>query len=105
MIKEDVSFLSSDKKNTIHAICCSPKNGNYTKVIQILHGMTEYIEKYLPFIEYLTSKGFIVVGHDFLGHGNSFTNSDDRGYFGARSKLSFNSRCSFIKVENARKVY
>lgn len=82
MIKEDVSFLSSDKKNTIHAICCSPKNGNYTKVIQILHGMTEYIEKYLPFIEYLTSKGFIVVGHDFLGHGNSFTNSDDRGYFG-----------------------
>ena len=38
--------------------------------------------KYLPFIEYLTSKGYIVVGHDQLGHGNSFTNSDDKGYFG-----------------------
>ena len=82
MIKEDMTFLSSDKKNNIHAICCTPKDGHYTKILQIIHGMTEYIEKYLPFIEYLTSKGYIVVGHDQLGHGNSFTNSDDKGYFG-----------------------
>jgi alpha-beta hydrolase superfamily lysophospholipase len=82
MIKEDITFLSSDKKNNIHAICCTPKDGNFTKILQIIHGMTEYIEKYLPFIEYLTDKGYIVVGHDQLGHGNSFTNSDDKGYFG-----------------------
>ena len=82
MIKEEITFLSSDKKNNIHAISCIPKNGQYTKILQIIHGMTEYIEKYLPFIEYLTSFGFIVVGHDQLGHGNSFTNSDDKGYFG-----------------------
>ena len=54
MIKEDMTFLSSDKKNNIHAICCTPKDGHYTKILQIIHGMTEYIEKYLPFIEYLT---------------------------------------------------
>ena len=82
MIKEEITFLSSNKKNNIHAISCIPKNGQYTKILQIIHGMTEYIEKYLPFIEYLTSFGFIVVGHDQLGHGNSFTNSDDKGYFG-----------------------
>lgn len=82
MKKEDISFLSSDKKNNIHAICCSPSNGQFSKILQIVHGMTEYIEKYLPFMEYLTSKGFIVVGHDQLGHGNSFTKSEDQGYFG-----------------------
>ena len=82
MKKEDISFLSSDKKNNIHAICCSPSNGQFSKILQIVHGMTEYIEKYLPFMEYLTSNGFIVVGHDQLGHGNSFTKSEDQGYFG-----------------------
>ena len=82
MKKEVISFLSSNKKNNIHAICCTPENGQATKILQIVHGMTEYIEKYIPFMEYLTSKGFIVIGHDQLGHGNSFTNSEDKGYFG-----------------------
>ena len=44
--------------------------------------MTEYIDKYIPFIEYLTSYGFLVVGHDQLGHGSSFTSSENQGYFG-----------------------
>lgn len=82
MIKEEFTFLSSNKKNNIHAISCSPKDNQCTKVLQIIHGMTEYIEKYLPFFEYLTNKGFTVIGHDQLGHGNSFTKSEDRGYFG-----------------------
>ena len=82
MKKEEISFLSSDKKNNIHAICCTPENGQGNKILQIVHGMTEYIEKYIPFMEYLALKGFIVVGHDQLGHGNSFTNSEDKGYFG-----------------------
>ena len=82
MIKEEISFLSSDNKNKIHAIWFIPKNGQYTKILQIIHGMTEYIDKYIPFMKYLVSYGFIVVGHDQLGHGNSFTNSYDKGYFG-----------------------
>ena len=82
MQKEDFSFLSNDKTTQIHAIMCYPKEGKITRVMQIMHGMTEYIEKYIPFMEYLTSYGFIVVGHDQLGHGSSFTNSEDQGYFG-----------------------
>ena len=82
MQKEDFSFLSSDNKTQIHAIKCYNKNTKITKIIQIIHGMTEYIDKYIPFIEYLTNFGFIVVGHDQLGHGSSFTKSEDQGYFG-----------------------
>ena len=44
--------------------------------------MTEYIERYLHFMEYLTLKGFIVVGHDHLGHGQSINTKEDLGYFG-----------------------
>ena len=82
MQKEDFYFLSSDDSTQIHAIKCYNKEIKTTKIIQIIHGMTEYIEKYLPFIEYLTSYGFLVVGHDLLGHGSSFTSSENQGYFG-----------------------
>ena len=82
MIKNDITFLSSNKKTNIHAIICKPKNGQFTRIIQIIHGMCEYIERYLPFIEYLATKGFIVVGHDHLGHGQSIKSPDDLGYFG-----------------------
>ena len=82
MIKNDITFLSSNKKTNIHAIICQPKNGQFTRIIQIIHGMCEYIERYLPFIEYLATKGFIVVGHDHLGHGQSIKSPYDLGYFG-----------------------
>ena len=44
MKKEDFSFLSSDKKTQIHAIKVYPKDKKITRILQIIHGMTEYIE-------------------------------------------------------------
>ena len=82
MIKKEFTFLSSDQKTNIHAITCLPKDNNFTRVFQIIHGMCEYIERYLPFIEYLATKGFIVVGHDQLGHGQSINSEEDLGYVG-----------------------
>lgn len=82
MIKYDFTYLSSDKKTNIHAIICYPKDEKYIGVIQILHGKREYIERYLPFMEYLTTIGFIAVGHDHLGHGQSVQKKEDLGYIG-----------------------
>lgn len=82
MIKTEFTFLSSNGKTKIHAIKCLPKDGKYTRIFQMIHGMYEYIERYLPFFEYLTTKGFIIVGHDHLGHGESINNKEDLGYFG-----------------------
>lgn len=82
MIKYDFTYLSSDKKTNIHAVICYPKNNQYTRVIQVIHGKREYIERYLPFMEYLTTKGFVAVGHDHLGHGQSVQKKEDLGYIG-----------------------
>ena len=82
MIKNEFTFLSSDQKTNIHAITCLPKDNKFTRVFQIIHGMCEYIERYLAFIEYLTTKGFVVVGHDQLGHGQSINSEEDLGYVG-----------------------
>ena len=82
MIKIDFTFLSSDNKTNIHAIVCYPQNGKFNRILQMIHGMLEYIDRYLPFFEYLTAKGFMVVGHDHLGHGQSINSKEDLGYFG-----------------------
>ena len=82
MIKYVFTFPSSNNQTNIHAIICYPKNGQYTRIIQILHGKREYIERYLPFMEYLTTKGYIAVGHDYLGHGQSINSKEDLGFIG-----------------------
>ena len=40
-------------------------------VLQIAHGMCEYLERYQPMIEFFLEKGLIVVGNDHLGHGRT----------------------------------
>ncbi len=78
----EFTYPSSDKRTNIHAIICYPKNGKFDKIIQILHGKREYIERYIPFMEYLTTNGYVAVGHDYLGHGQSVNTKEDLGYIG-----------------------
>ncbi len=78
--EEKISFLSTDGKTTIHAVKWMPEDGSYHAILQITHGMIEFIERYKPFADYLTERGFMVVGHDHLGHGGSITTQDDWGY-------------------------
>lgn len=49
-------------------------------IVQLVHGMCEHKERYEPFMEYLASKGFVVVIHDHRGHGESVKSPDDLGY-------------------------
>ncbi len=82
MNTENFTFLSSDGKTAIHAVKWTPASGETKAVLQIVHGMVEYIERYTPFIEFLTARGYMVVGHDHLGHGKSVDSEADWGYFG-----------------------
>lgn len=77
---EDIYFPSHDGVTTIHACIWKP-NGEIKGVVQIIHGMAEYAERYAPFAEYLNSKGYAVCADDHLGHGLSVCGKDDLGYF------------------------
>lgn len=79
--EEQFGFASKDGKTTIHAVKWIPQSGAYKAILQITHGMVEYIGRYQPFAEYLNEQGFLVVGHDHLGHGASVVSEDDWGYF------------------------
>lgn len=81
MQKECFEFLSCDNKTKIHAVKWIPDNGSYKAVLQISHGMIEYIERYEKFAEFMTLNGYMVVGHDHLGHGQSVLSESELGYF------------------------
>lgn len=55
---------------------CQPK-----AVLQIVHGIAEFVERYDAFAEYLTALGYVVVAEDHMGHGQSINGDGIRGYF------------------------
>ncbi len=71
-------FLSSDGKTQLAAYAIIPEKP--IAMVQISHGMCEYFERYQAFGEYLAARGFLVFGHDHLGHGHSAPTSDDLGF-------------------------
>lgn len=81
MKKSTFEFLSADKGTKIHAVKWEPDTEKIQGILQITHGMVEYIERYEAFAEYMTNQGFLVVGHDHLGHGASVVSSEYWGYF------------------------
>ncbi|MCR5543676.1 MAG: lysophospholipase [Eubacterium sp.] len=78
-MKQNLTFLSSDGITNIHAVMLKP-DGQPKAVIQLVHGMVEYIERYDNFAKFLNEQGFLVVGHDHLGHGQSVRSVEDWGY-------------------------
>ena len=62
------TFPSSNGKDTIYGVIWTPLTPPKA-VLQITHGMCEYIERYEEFAQFLNGYGVIVCGHDHLGHG------------------------------------
>lgn len=80
MNKEVFKILSSNNKTMLNVQKWTP-NGKPVGIVQLAHGMAEYIDRYDDFAKYLNTQGFIVIGHDHLGHGDSITDKHDYGYF------------------------
>lgn len=85
--KKSNSFLSCDGKTSVHVVMWCPDETEYDKpvaVLQICHGMIEYIDRYDGFARYMAERGFVVVGNDHLGHGKSVCTDDDLGFLKIR---------------------
>ena len=88
MKTREFTFPSADGKTAIHAVEWLPE-GAPRAVLQIVHGVSEYILRYEPFAAYLTERGFAVVGHDHLGHGTSVAPGGKRLYIGPKGSWDF----------------
>ena len=81
MKKENIYFESLDGVSKLHAIVWSDETKKPIGILQIIHGMAEYIDRYDDFARFMVEKGFVVVGDDHLGHGDSVGENGTFGYF------------------------
>lgn len=82
MVKDEFYYDSRDGKSKLHAVRYAPEAGEEVRcVVQIVHGMSEYIERYEEFAEFLTARGCVVTGEDHMGHGKSVDKTGKYGYF------------------------
>jgi alpha-beta hydrolase superfamily lysophospholipase len=88
MVKTEFTFPSADGKTAIHAVEWVPEEP-VRAVLQISHGVSEYILRYESLAAYLTEQGFAVVGHDHLGHGTSVAAGAPRLYFGPKGSWNW----------------
>lgn len=80
MKKYTEKIASTDSKNDLNVIIWETEK-EPIGVLQIVHGMAEYIDRYDNFAKYMTEQGFNVIGHDHLGHGHSVSDERDYGFF------------------------
>ena len=99
MEKREFTYPSKDGKTQIHAIEWIPEQ-EVKAVLQICHGMVEYIDRYHEFASYLAERGIYVTGHDHLGHGQSVNSEEEYGYFPQPD----GNKCVALDIHNLRKI-
>lgn len=83
MTKREFTYPSRNGTTQIHAVEWLPE-GEISGVLQISHGVAEYIDRYEPLARFLTQQGIAVAGNDHLGHGYSVEQGKPRLYFGPK---------------------
>lgn len=103
--KQTFSFLSSNGKDEVAAYLYQPNDCEPRLIIQISHGMCEYVERYEPFIDFLTSQGFLVCGNDHLGHGHTAKTDEDLGFFGEKEGYKYLVEDLYFLTQKMRNDY
>lgn len=78
----EFTYPSSDGVHQIHAVEWVP-DGPPRAVVQIAHGISEYIGRYDHVARFLAGHGFLVCGNDHLGHGQT-ASKGGYGFFAAQ---------------------
>lgn len=64
----------------IHGCRWTPE-GPVKAVLQIVHGIADYAQRYSGFANYLNEQGILVVAEDHMGHGKSIGEQCPQGFF------------------------
>lgn len=70
---------STDNIHTLMGKIYIPK-GELKGLFHIVHGMTEYIDRYEHLFSFLAENGYVAFGFDNLGHGNTARDKKELGF-------------------------
>ena len=77
--KKILSVASSDGIHNLSGVVYLP-DGEAKGLFQVVHGMTEYVERYDRILIDMAKNGYIAFGYDHLGHGKTVNNDSELGY-------------------------
>ena len=76
-----ITFPSSDGRHTSSAVLYTMPDKPVRAVIQLSHGMCEYVRRYAPMAEFYAAHGIALAGNDHLGHGDT-AKAGEHGHYG-----------------------
>ena len=77
---EELHYPAANGTDTLSAQVWYEDGAKPKWILQIVHGMCEYMGRYQDFAEFMAQHGAVVCGNDHAGHGRS-KGSDGYGYF------------------------
>lgn len=83
----ELHYESHDGISDIRALLWKPDAASDAPrgIVQIVHGMSEHVERYAPFASFLVSRGFVVCANDHIGHGKSVSTRESLGHMPLRN--------------------
>ncbi len=81
VVKQEFYFDSSDGISSVYASIWENDAAAPQFILQLAHGMCEYIERYDDFARFICENGGVVYGNDHLGHGHTKAENGTFGYF------------------------
>lgn len=80
---ETIQFPSADGRHTVSGYLYTVPGTTPRAVLQLSHGMCEYVQRYRPVAEWYAAHGIALAGNDHLGHGA--TAAGDYGHYGEKN--------------------
>ena len=78
---ETLRYPSADGSHKVAAFIYMVPGVPVRAVVQLSHGMCEYIRRYRPMAEWYAARGVAVAGNDHLGHGDT-ADPGEYGHYG-----------------------
>ncbi len=79
---------SSDGSHTLCGSIYIPQ-GEIKGIFHLVHGMTEYIDRFEPTLSFLAQNGFVAAGYDNLGHGKSVNSNEELGFIAEKDGYKY----------------
>ncbi|MDD4851016.1 MAG: alpha/beta fold hydrolase [Gemmiger sp.] len=73
LVCEEIHYPSADGRHTVAARLYTMPGVALCGVLQLSHGMCEYVARYRHMAEFFAANGYALAGNDHLGHGDSAT--------------------------------
>ena len=89
-------YFDSCGKGKIHYCTWTPE-GDVKGIVQIVHGIAEFVERYDDFARFLNTQGYLVVAEDHMGHGKSIEGGSTQGFFHGGWFAAVDDTCKLMK--------